>query len=160
MRKHLLLFFSALLFVVACNSDKPDGNIIDQDKMVLILSDIHLVDGSLMIHGANDSLYKYGTNRYGLVFKKYGIDSALFNNSLKYYSGDPEEMIKIYDNVGKVLAAKNDSTSKVQAKQTALEVKRHEAKVKAEQKRKADSIKRDSAQRIKALQLKTNRKLL
>lgn len=160
MRKHLLLFFSALLFIVACSGNKRDGSIIDPDKMVLILTDIHLVDGSMMIYGMSDSLYKYGTNRYSLIFKKHGIDSASFNKSLKYYSGEPDEIIKIYDSVDKLLTAKSDSISKVQAAKTKLEAKRNEAKAKAEQKRKADSLKRDSVQAIKTLKFKKNKTIL
>src|SRR5215217_5406952 len=157
MRKHLLLFFLALLFIVACSSNKKDDNVINQEKMMLILSDMHIVDGAVLIHGSADSLYKYGTKRYGLVLKKYGIDSASLNKSLKYYAGQPDEMIKIYDGIAKMLSAKSDSITKVQREQQKLETKRIEAKAKAEKKRKADSLKRDSIKAVKTIKLKTNK---
>ncbi|PJJ84752.1 DUF4296 domain-containing protein [Mucilaginibacter auburnensis] len=158
MRKHLTLFFSALIFIASCKDNKGDTGVIDKNKMALILTDIHLVDGTMMMHGANDSIYKYGTNRYKQVFKKYGIDTALFNKSIKYYAGEPEQMVLIYDQIGKLLAAKIDSTGKVQSKQISAEARRNQAKTKAAQKK--DSLERDSVKNAKSLKLKINQKVL
>ncbi len=160
MRKHLTLFFSALIFIASCKDNKGDTGVIDKNKMALILTDVHLVDGSLQAHGVNDSIYKYGANRYKLVFKKYGIDSTLFNKSLKYYAGDPKQMVAIYDNIAKLLTAKNDSATKEQNKQLDMEAKRSQAKIKAAQKKKVDSLRRDSIKKAQAIKLNLNKKVL
>jgi hypothetical protein len=159
MRRHLLLFFSALFLLVACKDNKGTDDVIEKDKMALILSDVHLVDGTMMTYGAKDSLYKYGTNRYALLFRKYGIDSPALNRSVKYYTARPDEMIEIYDRIEKILKAKTDSISKVQAMEAAAEAKKMDAKSKAEKKRRVDSLKRDSAKIAEATKLKLSRRI-
>ena len=160
MRRHLLLFFSGLFLIISCTDNKTSGDIIEKDKMVQILCDLHIIDGTMAAYGPKDSLYKYGTNRYGLLFKKYGVDSASFNKSVKYYSATPDKIIAIYEQVEALLKIKSDSIEKVQAKLLELANKRMEAKNNAERKRKADSISRDSIKKAKkAIQLKLNKEI-
>jgi DNA polymerase III delta prime subunit len=113
MRKHIFLFFSALLFLYACKGGGDASGVIDRDEMVNLLVDVHLVDGSLSMQPNADSLYKVGTGRYLLVFKQHHTDSAQFKKSMKYYAIQPEIMLKIYDDVNKKLQAKNDSLAMI-----------------------------------------------
>ena len=114
----------------------------------------------MSLHILKDSLYKYGTNRYGLLFKKHGVDSALFNKSVKYYAARPDEMMEIYDSITVVLQFKSDSLSKVYAKIMDKEAKQVKAKADAETKRKADSVKRDSIKAAaKPIKLKLNQRI-
>lgn len=160
MRRHLILFFSALFLIISCKDDKTAGDIIEKDKMVHILSDVHITDGSMNLHSMKDSLYKYGNNRYALLFKKHGIDSALFNKSIKYYAAMPDEMMEIYDSVTVVLEHKNDSLGKVSIKIAEKAAKQLQAKAKAEEKRKADSLRRDSINQVgKPVKLKLNQRI-
>ncbi|MGY3212180.1 DUF4296 domain-containing protein [Mucilaginibacter sp. HD30] len=160
MRRHLILFFSALFLFMSCKQDKTPGDIIEKDKMVHMLSDVHIINGSLSSHVAKDSLYKYGTNRYGLLFKKYGVDSALFNKSVAYYAGRPDEMTELYDSVTVVLQFKIDSLSEVNAKIAEKETKKLRAKFEAEKKRKADSLRLDSTTKAsKAIKLKLHTRI-
>jgi hypothetical protein len=110
MRKHNILFFLALLFLVACIDSRSDG-IIEQDEMVNLLVDVHIVDGSMYnIDSPHaDSLYKYGIDRYVKVFKKHKTDSTQFDKSLKYYSLHPEQLEEMYTVVSQKLKAKLDS---------------------------------------------------
>jgi len=110
MRKHIFLFFSALIFLGACMDSTP-GGIIKRDKMINLMIDMHIVDGSLYnIDAPNaDSLYKYGTGRYNTLFKRHHTDPKQFDNSLKYYSMHPEEMEEMYTDIVKKLQAKSDS---------------------------------------------------
>ncbi|MFD0749042.1 DUF4296 domain-containing protein [Mucilaginibacter calamicampi] len=147
MRKHLILFFLALFLLVSCKDGKTSGDVIEKDRMVRILSEVHIIDGTISQHGAKDSLYKYGTNRYGLLFKKYGVDPALFNRSVKYYAERPEEMTELYDSVAVLLQITSDSLDKIQAKKMQNELKQLQEKNNAENKRRADSISRDSAKK-------------
>jgi hypothetical protein len=64
-----------------------------------------------------DTLYKYGTYRYLVLFKKFHTDSAQFRRSYKYYANQPEKLVAIYDQVLKNLQAKSDSITKLLAKQ-------------------------------------------
>ncbi|MDB4926011.1 DUF4296 domain-containing protein [Mucilaginibacter sp.] len=144
MRKHIILFFSALLFLFACNrGNSPDG-ILKPDVMVHLLTDVHIVDGSLALQTAGDSLYKYGTGKYNYLFKQYHTDSAQFKRSVKYYTTQPEILIKMYADVAALLQIKNDSLNKVVAKENSAKAKEVIEKAKKNAKLKADSLKRDS----------------
>jgi hypothetical protein len=113
MRKHNILFFLALLFLVAC-SDVPDG-IIKPDKMVNLMVDVHIVDGSMYnIDSAHpDSLYKYGINRYLKVFESHQTDSLQFQKSMQYYSLHTEQLEEMYAEITQILQAKSDSINKI-----------------------------------------------
>lgn len=116
MRKYINLFFSALIFLLACNST-PNG-IIKRDRMTSLLVDIHLTDGGLMnVIQVPDTLYKYGNARYLAVFKKYDTDSNQFRRSYKYYTTQPEVFAAMYDDVLKALQIKTDSLNALIAKQ-------------------------------------------
>jgi|GEM_PF-1372080 hypothetical protein len=121
MRKYIILFFSVFPFLFACNGRGSSGDIIPPEQMTAVLTAVHMADGKLMnISQAPDSLYKYGTARYLDIFKRYGVDSAQFRQSYRYYSTQPDKFADIYDNVLKSLRAKNDSISKLLTKQNLL----------------------------------------
>lgn len=160
MRRHLILFFLALFLFISCKDKKKSGNVIEKGEMASMLSEVHMIDGAMALHVMKDSLYKYGTNRYGLLFKKHGVDSALFNKSVKYYAARPDEMMEIYDSITVVLQFKSDSLSKVYAKIMDKQVREIKAKADAENKRKADSVKRDSIKAAaKPIKLKLNQRI-
>lgn len=141
MRKHIILFFSALLFLSACKPAGDDTNgIIGQDDMVKLLVDIHLTDGYLATQPNNDSLFKYGTGQYEYIFKKHSTDSASFKKSFRYYTMHDEQMVKMYEEVTKVLQAKNDSLLAVISKEQEINNKRQEKEAKRIAKIKQDSI--------------------
>jgi hypothetical protein len=146
MRKHIILFFSALLFLFACNMGNNTKGIIKEDEMVRLLTDIHIVDGSLYLQPMGDSLYKYGTGRYLLLFKQYHTDSAQFKRSMKYYTTQTDILMGMYDQVKKNLQIKIDSLNKVIAAET--------VKKAAEEKKARDKAAKQKADSIKKIQLK------
>ena len=114
MRKYIVLFFSALLFMWACKyTHTPDG-ILKPDDMTKLLAEIHIVDMSMTnISQSNpDSLYKYGINRYMATFKRMHTDSAQFRRSLIYYTKHSEQLQDMYVNVVKILQDRTDSLNK------------------------------------------------
>src|SRR5882757_1140613 len=94
--------------------------------MIKLLAEVHLVDGSLYSQAGNDSLYKYGTSRYQYVFKKFHTDSTGFKRSMKYYTTQSDDLLKMYDEVGKILQNKTDSLTKIRTAATQKELKRQE----------------------------------
>ena len=98
----------------AC-SNTPKG-IIKPHEMTQLMVDVHIADGSLSTIDmpTGDTLYKYGFNRFVLVFKKHHTDSVQFKNSLKYYTMNPDKLEAVYADVIKILQAKLDSVNKLQ----------------------------------------------
>jgi len=114
MHKYNKLFFSVLIFLAACSGNKVPNGIIAQDEMTNLLTDIHIVDGSMYnVVQVPDSLYKYGTDKYRLVFNKYHTDSVQFKKSFKYYSDHPEKLQAIYEQITIIIKQKSDSVNKV-----------------------------------------------
>jgi hypothetical protein len=114
MHKYITLFFSASLFLSACSGNKNKTEIIKHDQMVSLLTDIHILDGSMYnaVSQSQDTLYKYGTARYLVLFKKYHVDSVEFRRSLKYYTTKPVEFQGMYDKILANLQARADSINK------------------------------------------------
>ena len=141
MRKHITWFFSALLFLCACRGNTPKG-IIDRDDMVRLLAEVHIVDGSLYNQAVNDSLYKYGTDRYAYVFKQFHTDSTQFKRSVKYYTTQSDELMKMYIEVGRILQKKSDSLTKVRMQEAEKTRKQEELlNKKIENQQKIDTVK-------------------
>ena len=118
MHKYITLFFSVLLVLSACKGHKSPDSIIDRDRMTNLLTDVHIIDGSLYsVMQTPDTLYKYGLGKYLALFKAYHTDSAQFRKSVQYYALKPDELLIIYTQVQKNLQAKTDSLTKLQQKQ-------------------------------------------
>ncbi len=125
MQKYKSLFFSLLLFVYACNGSNPPKGIINEVTMAGLLTEIHIADGSMFnTVQIPDSLYKYGTGRYLVVFKNFHTDSATFRKSLKYYANRPEVLQQIYLQVKANINQKTDSLNKLNQAQIARDTKR------------------------------------
>lgn len=130
MHKYNRLFFSVLIFLAACNGGKTPEGIIKKEQMINLLTEVHIVDGSMYnVMQLPDSLYKHGTNTYLALFKKYHTDSAQFRKSFKYYSTNPEILRAIYEQITKNLKFKTDSVNKIS-----------QIQIDKDNKRRADSI--------------------
>ncbi|NEU07954.1 DUF4296 domain-containing protein [Flavihumibacter sp. R14] len=100
--KRLIPGFFVLIFVAACaRNDVPQG-IIESDKMISVLTDVHLVD-SYVSSAAYDSTTRPIKMYYKVVYQKYKIDSVTFQKSLRYYSRQPEVLDTMYYQVLKTL---------------------------------------------------------
>jgi len=114
MHKYNKLFLLVLIFLTACIGNKEPNGIISQNQMTNLLTEIHIVDGSMYsILQVPDSLYKYGTDKYLMVFKKYHTDSVQFSRSFKYYTTKPEILETMYEQVTKNIQQKADSVNKL-----------------------------------------------
>jgi hypothetical protein len=117
MHKYITLFFSVTFFLFSCKGDKTPEGLINHDRMIGLLTEVHLVDGSMYSVSQNpDSLYKYGTDRYLTLFKKFHTDSVQFKKSLQYYATQPAELQTIYEMVQEELKNKTDSLNKTKRK--------------------------------------------
>lgn len=132
MHKYNRLFFSVLLFLTACKGTSVPDGIIKQDQMADLLTEVHIVDGTMYnVLQVPDTLYKYGTGKYLTVFKKYHTDSVQFKKSFKYYSANPDKLQLIYEKITANIKLKTDSLNKLNQQQ-----------IEKDNKRRTDSLKK------------------
>ncbi|MDI9866291.1 DUF4296 domain-containing protein [Flectobacillus sp. DC10W] len=113
MRARILLLIGLLS---ACStSDKPD-NLIPEDKMIRLLEEVHIAENqvnNLHMGSADSSLVVYkGLEKE--IFKKYGVDTAIYRASFKYYVARPEQFKTMYTKVVKDLEVQNERYLKKQ----------------------------------------------
>jgi len=114
MHKYIILFFSVLLILTACTGDKVPEGIIAKPRMISLLTDLHVTDGTLYnVPQDKDTLYKYGYDKYVVLFKKYKTTDKVFKKSLEYYSAQPEVIEEMYTQIEANIKAKTDSITKV-----------------------------------------------
>lgn len=91
------------LLLLGCNyseKKKLPENIIPEKQLIPILVDIHFADATLSVLHFDKKNARYKPeNYYNIVLKKHGIDRKKFDESIEYYSKNPEELDIIYDKV-------------------------------------------------------------
>ena len=107
--------FAMLILTGGCKPGAPDG-VLDPDRMQLVLFDIHVVDGYITSIPNQDSAKKVSAAFYKGVYKKFGIDSATYNNSMNYYYDHPDQLVKIYEALAPRFKKTKDSLDKIQIK--------------------------------------------
>ena len=98
MRRKFTFFLFLLICFIGCNKspvEKPN-NLIEEDKMVAILTDLSLFESIRNQNGVS-TLSEYNPNDY--IYKKYKIDSLQFLKSNKYYASDVTNYRKMYKKV-------------------------------------------------------------
>lgn len=107
-------FLSIIIFFIliqGCKSGIPK-DIIQPNKMEKVLFDIHVVDGYIGTVINQDTTKIIASSYYNGIYKKYGIDSALFNKSMNYYYTHPVILNDIYANVEKVFTGEKEKYDK------------------------------------------------
>ncbi len=100
------------ILLISCGEKIPAG-IISKKQMPDVLFDVHLADGQLAAIPI-DSARLYLDSYYAAIFDRYGIDSAMFANSIAYYSRRPRVMNEFYTVIEKRLDALNAAAQQVQ----------------------------------------------
>lgn len=80
---------------------KPEG-LINQQKMIEILSEIHILEASIyeQFHKTKkDSMLTYFNFYKTKIIEKHGINEVVFDSSYSYYSKNIEELNIIYSTV-------------------------------------------------------------
>jgi Domain of unknown function (DUF4296) len=116
MKKYSLIFGVFFMFSSCGNSvlDKPN-NLIDDDTMIEILTDLSIMDAMKSQNSVNGTL-KFEVNDY--VFKKYQIDSLQFAQSNKYYASDVPKYKRMYKIVNEKLNARKTELDQIILKKT------------------------------------------
>jgi hypothetical protein len=137
--RRFLIIITFGISIIACKPGIPK-DIIQPDKMEKVLFDIHLVDGYSALMTNPDSAKNVSAPLYKGIYKKYGVDSALYHKSLDYYYAHPDIFKKMYDNITDKLTKAKDKQSKLEA--AALKAKAKTDSIKNA--KKLDSIKKVS----------------
>ncbi|SEA60528.1 DUF4296 domain-containing protein [Pedobacter hartonius] len=127
--------WAGLVFILigGCGRKIPE-DIIQPKVIRLVLYDMHIADGYISTIPVPDSAKKVGSSYYKAIYKKYGIDSVIYNRSMNYYYDHVDDIGGIYADVTASLQKSKDSIDKIQAKI----LKKEEA---------AKKMKKDSADR-------------
>jgi len=102
----LLFLSTCLLLISSCYTthddtrvSKPD-NLIEKDKIVLILADVEVAESALrqkqnLGHEIGDTREAY----YHAIFTQYEVSREQFDSSMAYYKRDLETINDIYEDV-------------------------------------------------------------
>lgn len=139
-------FLFLLFWLSACGSNTKPDDLISEDKMAKILTEIHILEAQINnVHFQHEdsSVYVYQKMKVKIL-KTFDLDSATFKRSFKYYLLNPDKMKGIYTEVKKLLEAKKkviEANKKLEdKKKQLLEDKKTKKMPKAVQK--ADSLMR------------------
>jgi hypothetical protein len=108
------LLLITILFFSACKGGSKDqkGEVIDEEKFIDILVDVHIADAILTtdFQRPNPDLY-LPENFYFQVLNNHDISREDFDRSIEYYADDPAVLNKIYQKVSEkisILEGKNN----------------------------------------------------
>lgn len=110
--KVLYVFIFFLFFFNSCKDKNLPKDLIEEQKMIQIMSELHTIDGYISSLSFSDSTRINGINFYNTVYKKNGVTKIQYENSLKYYSMDPVKLDSMYSNVIKLLSEKEKMLNK------------------------------------------------
>ena len=115
MRKFFLIF----LMFFSCSENKPD-NLMSEKQMVDFLFDINIINSSRSYR--NNSDLNYYNIKDTFLYRIHDIDSMQFVKSNDYYSKNPKQYLKIYNELQKKLIKIRDSID--------LDLQNHTKKIK------------------------------
>jgi hypothetical protein len=118
--KRFKLFILALFFLSACKDDKLPKGIIEEEKMIDIITELHVIDGYMSVLPYNDSIKIKAKNFYSSVYKNNGVTKYTYEKSLKYYSMDPIKLDSMYSQVLNKLDKKEKLLNKEDSKSSEI----------------------------------------
>jgi hypothetical protein len=116
--KVIKALFLIVLLLFGCKQEKIPDDIIDQKKMILIMADLHTMDGYMSTIIYNDTTRKNSKNLYATIYKTHNTTAALYEKSLKYYSMKPALLDTMYNSVQAILDEKEHKLNRAEIKKT------------------------------------------
>ena len=99
--------FVLIMLMTACRNPTVEApkNLIPEDKMAQILTEIHLAEARVtklnrISQDTNRLIYKHLEKQ---IFQKFKVDTAVYSTSYTYYASNPEQFAAIYKQVTKKL---------------------------------------------------------
>jgi hypothetical protein len=98
MRFTFLFLFA--LFILGCGGNRKPKNLIPDDKIADLLVELHMFDAIATDYTVNQLTGDFDSlTIYSSVLAKYGTNREGFEATMKWYSNNPEDLSKLYDNV-------------------------------------------------------------
>jgi EAL domain-containing protein (putative c-di-GMP-specific phosphodiesterase class I) len=102
-----------LFFLASCRGTHSDNPIIDKEKFIAILIDIHLTEASLM----QSNPFEKGRTvsmimQYDKIFEKHQVSREDFMQTFDYYRQHPKEMDELYNEITERMTIKEAEISK------------------------------------------------
>ncbi|MFT4033146.1 MAG: DUF4296 domain-containing protein [Siphonobacter sp.] len=99
--KKILLFIGLSISLSCSNGQKPPESLIDKDRMVLILKDIHLAEQQVSNYHlrSQDSSMVVFQALENKILKKYEADTGSYRSSYRYYVTQANDFKEIYQGV-------------------------------------------------------------
>lgn len=113
----ILTIGMAVILLASCEQKMPKrpSNVLDEDQMVSVMVDMHLVETAQNLKVIEPDSTNSEYNRlFESIFVSHGITKARFDSSLYYYSTQTDQMNVIYD---KVLEELSELESQVKSDQ-------------------------------------------
>jgi len=86
--------------------------------MILIMADLHTMDGYMSTIIYNDTLRQNNKHLYATIYKTYNITPELYEKSLKYYSMKPAMLDTMYNRVQAILDEKEHIINSAEIRKT------------------------------------------
>lgn len=80
---------------------------LSEAEMINVMVDFSLVKSAKAV--ARKELKDSGVKPYAYLFAKYGVDSVIINENLKYYNLDLDKSKKLFDTVSKIIALRSEN---------------------------------------------------
>ena len=113
------LLLSGWLATACTNpTDRKPADLIDEEEMARILTEIHLAEarvGRLGLTSVDSSQMAY-KHMEKQIFRKFGVDTAAYRKSYIFYASHPENMEVIYKQVTQSLQKKIDAENAKRSK--------------------------------------------
>lgn len=99
MKKIITIAFVFSLLAACQNINYPakPKNLIPEEKMAEVLTDLHIFNASKSYN--RNMLQESGLSPQQFIFEKHGIDSLQFQKSNAYYSINPDKYLSIYNKI-------------------------------------------------------------
>jgi hypothetical protein len=105
--KFVLILISLLFLLLSCEKDTKPAELLTEQQMILVLTDIHVAESALSIKNftrdTSIALFQFYEEE---IFKNRSVTTQQFKDSYRYYAQHSLEMDRIYAAVVDSLAVK------------------------------------------------------
>ncbi|MBM3401076.1 MAG: DUF4296 domain-containing protein [Bacteroidetes bacterium] len=116
--KALKLVFIIIPLMFACKGNQVPEDVLGKQKMILIMADLHVIDGYMATVLYTDTIRKKSKNLYATIFKTHKVSSEQYERSLRYYSITPAVLDSMYNGVQAILDEKEHKLNRSDIKKS------------------------------------------